>query len=79
MTTAVDVWSLGCCLYYFVVKKDPFEGGSQERQHSRTKANIMNMVIGDKQINDVLLDKLLNACLVYDPKMRPSAVQLMQI
>ena len=22
-----DIWSLGCCLYYFVVKKDPFDGG----------------------------------------------------
>lgn len=22
----VDVWSLGCCLYYLVIKKDPFDG-----------------------------------------------------
>jgi serine/threonine protein kinase len=22
----VDVWSLGCCLYYLVTKKDPFDG-----------------------------------------------------
>ena len=24
----VDVWSLGCCLYYLCTKKDPFEGRS---------------------------------------------------
>jgi serine/threonine protein kinase len=24
----VDVWSLGCCLFYLVTKKDPFEGSN---------------------------------------------------
>ena len=56
MTTAVDVWSLGCCLYYFVVKKDPFEGANQDKQHVRTKQNIMNMTIGDTKIKDTLVD-----------------------
>lgn len=22
----VDVWSLGCCLYYMIMKRDPFDG-----------------------------------------------------
>lgn len=79
MTTAVDVWSLGCCLYYFVVKKDPFEGANQDKQHTRTKANIMNMTIGDMKINDPLVDSLLNACLVYEALQRPSAHQIMQL
>ena len=25
-STKVDVWSLGCCIYYMIVKKDPFDG-----------------------------------------------------
>ena len=37
VTTAVDIWSLGCCLYYFVVKKDPFEGTNKDKSHTRTK------------------------------------------
>ena len=24
----IDVWSLGCCLYYLVTKRDPFNGSS---------------------------------------------------
>ena len=24
----IDVWSLGCCLYYLVTKKDPFDGSN---------------------------------------------------
>ncbi len=27
-TPKVDIWSLGCCLYYLCTKKDPFEGRS---------------------------------------------------
>ena len=30
-TPASDVFSLGCCLYYFVVKKDPFEGANLDK------------------------------------------------
>jgi serine/threonine protein kinase len=34
----VDVWSFGCCLYYMLTKKDPFEG----KQTYDTKYNIQN-------------------------------------
>ena len=34
-----DTWSLGCCLYYLVTKKDPFEGKSIQE----TKNNIANL------------------------------------
>ena len=35
----VDVWSLGCCIYYLYQKKDPFEG----KNTNETKKNILNI------------------------------------
>jgi serine/threonine protein kinase len=70
----VDIWSLGCCLYYFVIKQDPFEGTSP----AKTKENILNMTIGRNMIKDKLLDRLLNHCLVFNPADRPTALQVMQ-
>lgn len=35
----VDVWSFGCCLYYIIHKKDPFDG----RNPQETKSNILNL------------------------------------
>jgi serine/threonine protein kinase len=35
-TERAETWSLGCCLYYLVTKKDPFEGASVKE----TKMNI---------------------------------------
>jgi len=26
LTDKVDIWSLGCCLYYLCTKRDPFDG-----------------------------------------------------
>jgi len=69
VSQAVDIWSLGCCLYYFVVKKDPFEGSTP----AQTKINIQNMTIGDQKINIPILDKLLTSCLVFDSLQRPTA------
>lgn len=34
----VDVWSFGCCIYYLINKKDPFDGKSPQE----TKYNILN-------------------------------------
>jgi serine/threonine protein kinase len=25
-TKKVDIWSFGCCIFYLITKKDPFEG-----------------------------------------------------
>lgn len=30
MTDKIDIWSLGCCLYYLVTKRDPFNGKTPE-------------------------------------------------
>ena len=35
-TERAETWSLGCCLYYLVTKKDPFEGATVPQ----TKMNI---------------------------------------
>jgi len=34
----VDVWSFGCCIYYLINKKDPFDGKTPQE----TKYNILN-------------------------------------
>jgi serine/threonine protein kinase len=34
----VDIWSLGCCAYYIMTKKDPFNG----RYPNETKYNILH-------------------------------------
>jgi len=36
LTQKVDVWSLGCCLYYLVTKRDPYDGSNP----SEIKRNI---------------------------------------
>lgn len=35
----VDIWSFGCCVYYMINKKDPFDGKSPQE----TKSNILNL------------------------------------
>jgi NIMA (never in mitosis gene a)-related kinase len=42
-TEKVDVWALGCCLYFLAYKKDPFESGSSEQ----IKNNIRNLHLDD--------------------------------
>jgi len=36
LSAKVDIWSLGCCLYYLTTKRDPFDGGNPDE----IKANI---------------------------------------
>lgn len=38
-TSKVDVWALGCCLYYLIMKKDPFDA----KEPYLIKQNILNL------------------------------------
>ena len=72
----VDIWSLGCCLYYLYTKNDPFEG----KTPAIIKKNILNESImkGKTGIDPIIRD-LLNACLVVNPDDRPNATKLLKI
>lgn len=43
----LDIWALGCCLYFIASKKDPFEGSSSDE----IKRNICNLKI-DNLLSD---------------------------
>lgn len=69
----VDVWSLGCCLYFLVVKKDPFEG----KDPKTIKENILKCNIDLKKLqNEPVIANVISACLVVDENERPHAFEL---
>jgi serine/threonine protein kinase len=41
LTEKVDIWALGCCLYFLAVKRDPFEAATPDE----IKRNIRNLQI----------------------------------
>ena len=45
-SSSVDSWSLGCCMYYLMSKRDPFDGKSP----GDTKHNILSLQL-DRQNN----------------------------
>ena len=75
-TEKVDIWSLGCCLYYLCTKKDPFEG----KDPQEIKQNILTGKLEKSFVKiDPILRKLLEACLVERESARPSARELQDI
>lgn len=71
----VDIWSLGCCLYYLCTKKDPFEG----RNPQEIKQNIM---VGRLERYpsklDLILKNLINKCLEKDETKRLNAREMLE-
>lgn len=53
LTPKVDIWSLGCCLYYLSTKRDPFDG----QNPVEIKKNIRAVKI-DRYLQDVGKDAL---------------------
>lgn len=72
----VDIWSLGCWLYYFYTKSDPFEG----KTPVIIKKKILNEKIykGRSDIDPIIIE-LLDECLVVDSKDRPNGYKLLDI
>lgn len=78
ITEKVDIWALGCCLYFLTYKKDPFESTNSEQ----IKQNIRNLSLEElnthKTKNEKALDDLIRICLHINLNERPTAVQLIQ-
>ena len=85
LSSKVDIWSLGCCLYYLTTKRDPFDGANP----SEIKDNIRNGIL-DRYEKDVgrddrgslrhqIIELLLMKCLTLDPRQRPSAHEIIDI
>ena len=79
ITEKVDIWALGCCLYFMIYKRDPFESSNSET----IKQNIRTMLLDEvsnteKPMTDKLLDALIKICLQTNVSERPSALQLIQ-
>ena len=58
-STKVDVWSFGCCIYYFLTKKDPFEG----KNPKETKFNILNQQFDKFTLIYHFKERLPNSCI----------------
>ncbi len=70
-TPKVDVWSLGCSLYYLVIKKDPFDGPDP----NEIKRNILSVTLDLNQYSQIpiMLRPIMDACFVKDENLRPSS------
>lgn len=85
LTPKIDVWSLGCCLYYLVTKRDPFD----EASPARIKANIRHGRLDryDYEIGKddrgnprhPIIEQLLEACLTADYELRPNINELIDL
>lgn len=69
----VDIWSLGCCMYFLIVKKDPFEG----KDPKTIKDNILKCNIDMKKVrSEPVIASLISACLIIEEESRPHAFEL---
>lgn len=69
----VDIWSLGCCLYFLIVKKDPFEG----KDPKTIKDNILKCNIDYKRTqHEPVLTNIIKVCLEIQEDKRPHAFEL---
>lgn len=81
----IDVWSLGCCLFYLETKLDPFEGNNiQETKRRIANLQLMTPITrttkgseNDRNGWHPIIHKLIYKCLQLDPITRPNTTELM--
>jgi serine/threonine protein kinase len=75
-SSKVDSWAIGCCLYYLIMKKDPFDG----KDPREIKQNILNLHIEDNYAENVpeFFKPLCQYILVQDENKRPFTSQVIQ-
>lgn len=79
LTIKSDIWSLGCTLFHLVTGLMPWNEHSRPWGIlSKLQANeIFDLSPLDKTCIDLSARQLIRSCLKYDPKARPSALELM--
>ena len=79
LSNKVDIWALGCCLYYLVTKRDPYDGYNpgEIKNNIRTgRLDRYDQDIGNDDLGNPrhpIVEALLEACLTVDFIRRPSA------
>ena len=52
LSSKIDIWSLGCCLYYLATKRDPFDGQNPAEIKNHIRNGILDRYEQDIGKND---------------------------
>ena len=85
LTNKIDIWALGCCLYYLATKRDPFDGANPGEIKDSIRKGKIDRYEKDNGTDDKgnprhqIIETLLSQCMATDQEFRPSASQLLEI